>query len=100
MVSTTAPPAPSNQLHETSGHATARALALAPRRAVLREVRTWAAGHPCDVDDLAAMDRVFAALAEAEHGPNFDLAMRAARRRVIVHVQQRRRDLNSRRSTI
>ena len=46
------------------------------------------------------MDRVFAALAEAEHGPNFDLAMRAARRRVIVHVQQRRRDLNSRRSTI
>jgi len=46
------------------------------------------------------MDRVFATLAAAEHGPSFDLAMRAARRRVIVQVRQRRRDLSSRQSTI
>lgn len=100
MVRTTAPPAPSNQRHDTSGHATARALVLEPRRAVLRAVREWAVGHPCERDDLAALDRVFAILATAERGPSFDLAMRAARRRVVVQVRQRRRNLNSGRPTI
>jgi len=95
LLSTLAPPASSNQLHDTSRHATARALVSEPRRAVLRAVRTWAAGHSCNGDDLAAMDRVFAALAAAEHGPSFDLAMRAARRRVIAQVSQRHRDLTS-----
>ena len=99
MVSTSAPPAPSNRRHDTSGHATARALVLEPRRAVLRAVREWATGLPCDGDDLAALDRVFAILATAERGPSFDLAMRAARRRVVVQARQRRRDLSSGRTT-
>ena len=96
MVSTTAPPAPSNQLHDTSGHATALALVQEPRRAVLRAVRRWAAGHPCDGDDLAAIDRVFATLATAEHGPDFDLVMRAARCRTIGQARRRRRHLDAR----
>jgi len=47
----------------------------------------WAAEHPLDANDLAAMDRVIAVLAAASDGPNLDLVMRAARRRVIVQAR-------------
>ena len=54
-------------------------------------IRTWAAEHPLDANDLAAMDRVFALLAEARDGPNLDLVMRAARHRVVAQARHRRR---------
>ena len=66
---------------------------MEPRVAVLRALRTWAAEFPIDANDLAAMDRVFATLATADRGPDLDLVMRAARRRVIVQARQRRRRL-------
>lgn len=91
LVSTKAPPAPPNRHHDGDTQATARALVLEPRFAVLRALRTWASQHPLDPNDLEAMDRVFATLAAAEQGPNLDLVMRAARRRVIVQARQRRR---------
>lgn len=68
---------------------------LEPRRAVLRTLRTWATEQEFDADDLAAMDRVLAGLAAAQDGPDLDLVMRTARRRVIVQARHRRRHLAS-----
>ena len=95
MVSTMAPPAPRNRHHTKDRQSTARALVLEPRLAVLRALRAWAAEHPIDTNDLAAVDRVFAMLAAADHGPSLDLVMRDARRRVIVQARQRRRPVAS-----
>jgi len=87
LVSNMAPPAPRNRHHNRDRPSTARALVLEPRIAVLRALRMWAAEHPLDANDLAAMDRVIAVLAAASDGPNLDLVMRAARRRVIVQAR-------------
>ncbi|MYD93386.1 MAG: hypothetical protein F4Y02_06790 [Chloroflexi bacterium] len=62
---------------------------LEPRHAVLRSVRTWATEQEFDASDLAALDRVLAGLAAAEDGPDLDLVMRTARRRVIVQARHR-----------
>ena len=66
---------------------TARALTLEPRRAVLQALRAWARGQEVNAADLAALDRVLTTLAAAEDGPDLDLVMRAARRRVIVQAR-------------
>ena len=75
---------PRSRNQKSDTHATARELVIHPRLAVLNSIRTWAAEHPLDANDLAAMDRVFALLAEARDGPNLDLVMRAARHRVVA----------------
>ncbi|MDE2869094.1 MAG: hypothetical protein OXR64_02055 [Chloroflexota bacterium] len=62
---------------------------LEPRRAVLQSLRTWATEQAFDAGDLAALDRVLAGLAAAEDGPDLDMAMRTARRRVIVQARHR-----------
>lgn len=90
LLRTTTPPGPRNRNHDRHTQTTARALVLEPRVAVLRALRTWAAEHPISATDLAAMDRVFALLAAADHGPNLDLVMRDARRRVIGRARERR----------
>lgn len=95
LISTMAPPATPEQKHHSDGRSTARALVLEPRRAVLRALRTWAKDQAIDPGDLAAWDRVLTTLAMGEHGPDLDLVMRAARRRVIVQARQRRRELVS-----
>lgn len=82
-------------MHDPIQRSTAWALMHEPRRAVLRSLRTWAAGQELDVGDLAAMDRVFSALSAAEDGPDLDLVMRTARRRVIVQARHRRRHVAS-----
>ena len=83
MISTTALPATSDPTHDRVHSSTARALTLEPRRALLQALRAWAAEHDVDASDLATLDRVFDTLAAAEDGPDLDLVMRAARRRVI-----------------
>jgi len=72
-------------------HSTARALVHEPRQAVLRALRTWANDQAIDSADLAALNRVLAALAQAEQGPDLDQVMRAARRRVIAQARRRQR---------
>lgn len=62
---------------------------LEPRRAVLQTLRTWATEQEFDAGDLAALDRVLAGLAAVEDGPDLDLVMRTARRRVIVQARHR-----------
>ena len=90
MISTTAPPATPDEMNHSGRTSTARALTLEPRRAVLRALRAmraWARGQEVNAADLAALDRVLTTLAAAEAGPNLDLVMRAARRRVIVQAR-------------
>ena len=82
---------PRSRNQKSDTHATARELVIHPRLAVLNSIRMWAAEHPLDANDLAAMDRVFALLAEARDGPNLDLVMRAARHRVVAQARRRRR---------
>ena len=76
-------------MHDPDRRSIAKALALEPRRAVLRSVRSWATEQAFDAGDLAALDRVLAGLAAAEDGPDLDLVMRTARRRVIVQARHR-----------
>ena len=83
-------------MYDSLTRSTARALMHEPRRAVLQSLRTWAAGQEFEPSDLAALDRVLAGLAAAEDGPDLDLVMRTARRRVIVQARQRRRSSASR----
>ena len=87
MISTTAPPATPDEMNHSGRTSTARALTLEPRRAVLRALRAWARGQEVNAADLAALDRVLTTLAAAEDGPDLDLVMRAARRRVIVQAR-------------
>ena len=84
-----------NQMYDGGEPSTARTLALEPRRAVLRSLQAWAERLKLDAADLAAMDRILATLATADNGPDFDLVMRAARRRVIVQARERRRRMVS-----
>ena len=95
MIGTTSPPATRQQNIHRDAPSTARALVLEPRRAVLRALHTWAADQSIDSGDLAAFDRTLMALAAAEQGPNLDLVMRAARRRVISQARRRRRLLDA-----
>ena len=87
MISTTAPPATPDEMNHSGRTSTARALTLEPRRAVLQALRAWARGQEVNAADLAALDRVLTTLAAAEDGPDLDLVMRAARRRVIVQAR-------------
>ena len=87
MISTMAPPATPDEMNHSGRTSTARALTLEPRRAVLRALRAWAREQEVNAADLAALDRVLTALAAAEDGPDLDLVMRAARRRVIVRAR-------------
>ena len=89
MISTLDLMARSNSMVDFARPSTAQALTLEPRRAVLQALRTWAAEQNLDAGDLAALDRVVATLASAEDGPDLDLAMRTARRRVIVRARHR-----------
>lgn len=91
LISTMAPLATSEQQHHKAGQSTARALVLEPRRAILGALRAWAQDQAIDSGDLAVLERVLKTLAAAEHGPDFDLVMRAARRRVMVQARRRRR---------
>ncbi len=95
MIGTTAPPATPQQNLHSDAPSTARALVQEPRRAVLRALSTWAADQSIDSGDLAAFNRALTILAAAEQGPNFDLVMRAARRRVISQARRRRRLLDA-----
>ena len=93
LISTMAPPVTSNQKNHDGSRTVATSLVLEPRRAVLRALRTWAADLAIDSGDLAALDRVLIALTAAEDGPDFDLAMRAARCSVVAQARQRRRKM-------
>lgn len=95
MIGTTVPPATPQQNLDSDVPSTARALVQEPRRAVLRALYTWAADQSIDSGDLAAFHRALTALAVAEQGPDFDLVMRAARRRVISQARRRRRLLDA-----
>ena len=88
LISSIAPAAIPDQTRQTRGQATARALVLEPRCAVLRALRVWAADCGVGSRDLAVLDRVFTILAATEDGPDLDLAMRTARRRVINQARQ------------
>jgi len=91
LIGTMAPPATPERTHHGDERSTARALTLEPRRAILRALHTWAADQAIDSGDLAAFNRALMSLAEAEQGPDLDLVMRAARRRVIDQARRRRR---------
>lgn len=78
-----------NQTRHSDAASTARAFALEPRRAVLRSLHAWAADQSIDPADLAAFKRVLKQLASAEHGPDLDFVMRAARCRVINQARRR-----------
>ncbi len=89
MLITTALHATSDLMYDSTQRSAARALMLEPRRAVLQALRAWATEQEFDAGDLAALDRVLAGLAAAEDGPDLDLVMRTARRRVIVQARRR-----------
>lgn len=95
MINPVASPGTLDQMCDPGQPSTARALTLEPRRAVLQALRRWAAEQDVHESDLAALDRVFAMLASVEDGPDLDLAMRAARRRVIDQARRRRRLLDA-----
>lgn len=76
-------------MYDSTQRSAARALMLEPRLAVLLALRAWATEQEFDAGDLAALDRVLAGLAAAEDGPDLDLVMRTARRRVIVQARRR-----------